>query len=221
MKKLFLMPLLAAFCASCWAQGMFPHYDSYTTYSMDSNLKIYQTVVVEGYTAGSCNYVCGPNNQQCTIAGCSSAVHTPRINNVIGGVGGWSTGPASSPFSYLSYQTTTSVQGTAGHQDSASTEGDVLCSGLGLLFGSGGGGHVGASETNYTYAPPPSGNVCAYNKNCPVGQTATCGAGTLYQSVPCTPQFYELYFAWYNFGAGTVCVGFPIAFGSSLPGNCD
>jgi hypothetical protein len=58
MKKLFLMPLVIAFCASCWAQ-MTPYYDSYTTYSLDSNLKIYQTVVVEGYTAGSCQYVCG------------------------------------------------------------------------------------------------------------------------------------------------------------------
>lgn len=134
MKSLLLMPLVLAVSASCWGQ-MTPHYDTYTAYSLDSSLNIYQTVVVEGYTSGSCFYTCGPNNQQCEFSWCSTATHTPQIYNVIGGSGGWSSGPASSPFSYMSYQTTALAQAQQGQVLDAKTAGNIICSVLGTLVG--------------------------------------------------------------------------------------
>jgi hypothetical protein len=102
------------------------------------------------------------------------------------------------------------------------TEGQVFCSFLGLFYDSGlFSFHIGVSETNYTYAPPPQGGACAYAKNCPVGQTATCGVGTVYKATPCSPQFLHLYFVYYNTGGGPHCLGIGPAIGSSLPGNCD
>jgi hypothetical protein len=64
--------------------------------------------------------------------------------------------------------------------------------------------HFGVSETNYAYANQ-SGGACAYSKSCPVGQTATCGVGTVYKSTPCSPQFLLLIFGYYNNGGGNVC----------------
>jgi hypothetical protein len=63
MRALILASFMIGFAGTCWGQ-MTPHYDSYATYSSDSNNNFYQTIVVEGATTGSCFYTCGPNNQQ-------------------------------------------------------------------------------------------------------------------------------------------------------------
>lgn len=68
---------------------------------------------------------------------------------------------------------------------------------------------------------PTSASVCSYSKNCRVGQTATCGVGTVYKAAPCSPQFLEFYYIYFNFGAGNVCAPTGLAVGSSVPGNCD
>jgi hypothetical protein len=47
MKRLAMFFVVTSFAGVCWGQ-MTPKYDTYTTYSFDSNLVIYQTVVVEG-----------------------------------------------------------------------------------------------------------------------------------------------------------------------------
>jgi hypothetical protein len=76
---------------------------------------------------------------------------------------------------------------------------------------------AGASETLYALAT----KTCSWNKSCPVGQTATCGVGTIYGPPPCA-NFEELYFVWYNFGAGNVCVQYGPVIASSIPvGGCD
>jgi hypothetical protein len=96
--------------------------------------------------------------------------------------------------------------------------------GVGGRLGSFSGGsltfNAGASETNYSYASQ-LGGVCSYSKNCPVGQTATCGVGTVYKAAPCSPQFLEFYYIYFNFGAGNVCAPTGLAVGSNIPGNCD
>lgn len=99
-------------------------------------------MVVEGTTVGSCNQtvtvVCGPNGQTCTyvtpIPGCSTATHTPSIYNSLNGVGGWSTGPASAPFSFMTYSTTTSVALQPGQEVSGSIKAQVTCSVIGVIF---------------------------------------------------------------------------------------
>ena len=62
------------------------------------------------------------------------AVHTPSISNVVGGVGGWSTGSGSTMFSYMSYQTTTSFVATLGQDFSSDTRARILCSAVGAFM---------------------------------------------------------------------------------------
>jgi|GEM_PF-6261307 len=161
MRKSILISFLICLAGCCWGQ-MTPQFDSYATYSSDSNNNLYQTIVVEGTTLGACTTTCCQSSPyppyyscwSCQIPGCSSLIHTPKINNVINGVGGWSTGPGVSPFSYISYQTTTSVQIPSGGQPSVSGESDVYCSGAGQLFGSGG------TPIQHNYPKNPLPQVC-------------------------------------------------------------
>src|SRR5438874_8402423 len=62
------------------------------------------------------------------------AVHTPSISNVVGGVGGWSTGSGSTMFAYISYQTTTSFVATLGQDSSSYTRARILCSAVGAFM---------------------------------------------------------------------------------------
>jgi hypothetical protein len=125
----FLSLLLCA--VACWGTPT-PQYETYTTYSVDDNGNLSQTVVVDGTTTGDCYYTCNCGQygcQQCTLANCP-ANHTPEINNVVNGVGGWSYGPQAGMFSYISYQTTTTIAATPGQEYLSSIEGAVFCAGV-------------------------------------------------------------------------------------------
>jgi hypothetical protein len=120
---------------------MTPQYSSYTSWTTDG-VKIYQTVLIDGQTVGSCTYTYPCNcdqygcHAQCTgtYANCVGATHTPKINNVLDGIGGWSTGSGQAPFTHMSYQTTVSAPVAAGQLLSSQTEGQVICSGIGMLL---------------------------------------------------------------------------------------
>ncbi len=143
MRKSILFSLMICLAGYCWGQ-MTPQYDSYVTYSADSNNNFYQTIVVEGTTTGSCNTTCCQGSPyppyytcwSCPIQGCSTAVHTGTITNVVNGVGGTTTSPSYNPFSYMSYQTTTSVLIPPGGQVSNSCGTSVSCSVAGQFFAS-------------------------------------------------------------------------------------
>jgi hypothetical protein len=144
MRTLMLVAAVLSLAETCPGQ-MTAHYDSYTTYSVDTNLVISQTVLVEGYTttaSGTCNTTCCQSTpyppyyycQSCPIPGCSTSTHTLRINNVIGGAGGWSSSSPGSPFTYQSFQTTSQVQGVVGQDISSSSEGQAICSVSGTIL---------------------------------------------------------------------------------------
>lgn len=158
---------------------MTPNYDTYTTLSLDENFNVYQTVVVEGSTTGSCYfyYTCGPNGQRCqgTYPNCVGAVHTPKINNVIGAIGGWTTGPAAYPFSYLSYQTTNSVNLQPGQTAQSTVEGDVTCSSLGSILAISSSWTVSIKVATYAFTAPSPGGGATYHLACPAGTVSTCG----------------------------------------------
>lgn len=164
-------------------QQMTPQYDSYATYSMDANLNISQTVVLEGTATGSCyvTVVCGPNGQQCTypIAACSNATHTPSITNVVGSAGGTSYAAAVNAFSYISYQTTTTVPWSPGAADVNYSWGtNISCSfsgGSTFFSSSGNPGRIGARVTTYSYLFTAN-NIANYVQACPAGTHSTCGA---------------------------------------------
>jgi len=138
--RVFQIAILGLVPVLGYAQ-MTPQYSSYTTWTTDG-VRIYQTVVVDGQTTGSCSYTYPCNcdqygcHAQCTgtYASCVGATHTPKINNVLDGIGGWSTGPSQNPFSYMSYQTTTSAVAPDGQLLSSQTEGTVTCSAIGILL---------------------------------------------------------------------------------------
>lgn len=187
---------------------MTPHYDSYTAYSVDANLNISQTVVVEGYTStatGSCNTTCCQGMAyppyytcwSCPIPGCAGSTHTPKIYNVIGGVGGWSTGPAWNPFAYGSYQTTSTYHATPPQTISATTEADVICSVVGGIFSGGGGGFdvdidlaYTKSKWNNTYTTTFGGGVrCFVSSWCTAATTPpTCDPQSVEQRPLITGQ---------------------------------
>ncbi len=165
---------LVSLC-TCLSWATFtPQYETYTSYSSDAT-KIYQTVVVDGTTSGDCFYPCNCNQygcQQCTIANCPS-VHTPKIDNVLGGAGGWSTGPQYNMFSYMSYQTTTSITATDGHIYVGSTEGTIYCAAAAGLI-------LDVATQDYTAKNPNCGsnNGAVVIVNAPP-RVAKCDASTI------------------------------------------
>ncbi|HEV7219858.1 MAG: hypothetical protein ACHP8A_03855 [Terriglobales bacterium] len=162
MRKLILASLVICLAGYCWGQ-MNPQYDGYVTYSSDSSNNFYQTVVVEGTTYGSCNTTCCQGSPyppyytcwSCPIPGCAGATHTPSIENVVNGVGGWTTGPGSNPFSYMSYQTTTVVSIPPGGGASPLAEWEVTCSQIGVI-----GSGNGLTPSSHTYPNPPISPNC-------------------------------------------------------------
>ena len=97
------MALLLAFlclpAALCAQAGMSPQYSAYQTVSVNQNTNTaYSTITVQGTTNPyNCYYVCGPGGVQCQIPGCVGAMHTPKILNQYGSIGGWQTGQGQSP----------------------------------------------------------------------------------------------------------------------------
>lgn len=161
---------------------MTPQYDMYTSYALDANLNLSQTIVVEGYTStptGSCNTTCCQGSPyppyytcwSCPIPGCSGSTHTPRIHNVLGSAGGWSTGPAYNPFAYMTYQTTTQYHMTEGQEVDAAVEGYVDCSVVGTFFSGFDFPRFGIRDSSYVYAGLSNGR-CSWIPTC----TGTCSS---------------------------------------------
>jgi hypothetical protein len=139
MKNILIWALIAFSTSSVAQMQMKPRYNSYTTYVLDTDTGvIYQTVVVDGYTQGTCTftYVCGPNNQQCTgtYPGCTTSTHKSKIYNKINGVGGWTYGPAVSPFTYSTYSTTNHAFLGSGETPDTDVESGVDCSQVGPIW---------------------------------------------------------------------------------------
>jgi hypothetical protein len=182
MKRRIAVLLLAVAPVAGFAQ-MTPQYSSYASYTMDSSFNVYQTVVVDGQTTGSCTYTytCGQYGQQCTgtIPGCSTAVHTPSIYNVIGSVGGWSTGPGQSPWTYMSYQTTVSANVQPGQEVQGRWEGKVACSSAGTLLDVIASPLISIKVATYALATVNPNGTATYNLSCPAGTTSTCGTAHL------------------------------------------
>jgi hypothetical protein len=121
-----------------------------------------------------------------------------------------------SPFSYLSYQTTSSVQGTEGQQVSGTTEADVICSVIGQMFGSGGSPLIKITTTRWGPPVTRSGDVCYWDSlACSVG-TPTCihGYGIIF-TIGC-PSYTRIDWLVVE-GACIVSV----AEAASGPGPCD
>jgi hypothetical protein len=140
---------------------MTPQYASYVSRTTDASNNLHQTVVVDGQTTGSCyfTYTCGQYGQQCqgTYPGCVGSVHTPSIYNVLKGVGGWSTGSGQDPFTYMSYQTTVTVNVPPGADQGGQWEGVVTCSGAGTISDTNG---LVRTPSQHSYPNKPTSIPC-------------------------------------------------------------
>jgi hypothetical protein len=230
MRKLLLVPLMLALVGSCPGQ-MTTNYDTYNTYSVDSNLVIYQTVVVEGYTStpsGNCNTTCCQstpyppyyNCWSCPIPGCVGSTHTPSIYNILGGVGGWTTGPPADPFAYQSFQTTIQLQAVHGQNYGGSTEAQISCSVAGTIFDV--GGPILAWFTEAFWGPPvsiaPDGTCYWGSLACKAGTTATCTVGKgipILNPIGC-PNYVQA--TWLVVNGGCVV---PVLTAAGGPGDCN
>ncbi|MFI5071920.1 MAG: hypothetical protein ACHP8A_13615, partial [Terriglobales bacterium] len=94
----------------------------------------------------------------CPIPGCVGSTHTPSVENVLGSTGGWSTGPPSDPFAYMSYQTTTSAPEPAGQGGIGSaTDASVVCSVVGTIFNPPPfQGEIAYTRADWSGTPPPT-----------------------------------------------------------------
>jgi len=203
---------------------MNPQYDTYTTWSYDGNTTVTATVVVEGTTTGSCN----------GIPGCSSATHTIKFANQIGGSfnpnpssADWITGPSGSVFSYLSGTHTGSATISPGQQIQAWEGGQVWCTFLGAPSFYNFPSIYISLKTTYgqnTLGSQVIGNTrfCGYTPACSNNVIPACGNPSWTDSRPsylqCT-QYLKGNFLKVTVGGSYVCFAFDTdAFG---PGPCD
>ena len=183
---------LLAFAGQCLATFT-AQYESYATVSMDGDMNIYQTVIADGTTSGDCYHPCNCGQygcSQCPIPNCP-ADHTPSVYNVIGGVGGWSTGSTETMFAYTSFQSTTSIVGQEGVDYETFTQGRILCAVLASyifdtaiikgLFSSGKPVYLVGTSCNANILHPMAGNWgnpsnpgCALSQALDVPSGGTC-----------------------------------------------
>jgi len=175
--------LVACSACSAWATYT-PQYATYTTYAVDSTHHLVQTILVDGTTTGDCSYQCNCNQYGCSTCGIPNcpANHTPKINNVLNGAGGWTAGTQVSMFTYISYQTSESIAATSGQLYAGYAEGAVYCAvAAGFIFDeitqdwTGYNGNCGGSGNNnpVTVRAPPMTAEC----NGTTTNVATAGVG--------------------------------------------
>ena len=190
-----------------FAQGcgvvMTRNYSSYATESTNGT-RIYTSAVVDGSASCSPTISCP----------CGSATHTPKVENVIGGVGGWGSGTPQCVNCYLSYQNNQNIAATPGVNYTFNWDGEVVCSLAGVFYS------VGGTDTlslRVSYWGPPvtiTNDSCYYGSlACSPGTTATCPSGTGVTFAPACPAYVRAEWLVRN---GTQCI--PPALISSATG---
>ena len=124
---LFVVGLLSLPAKSS-AQGcqgvMTPEYSSYTSFALDAGFYIYSTAVVDGFTTIG-------NTEYCNISG---ATHHGTVYNSLNGTGGWVTGTAVAPASYLSATNSEDIVAQPGVVYTDDVDDEVICSFVGALY---------------------------------------------------------------------------------------
>ena len=203
--------------ASCFprvfAQGcgvvMTRNYSSYATASTDG-ARIYTSVLIDGSAS------CTPT-PSCP---CGSATHTPKAENVIGGVGGWGSGTPQCVNCYLSYQNNQNIVATHAQNYQFTSDGEVVCSLAGTFFNSGGVTNLSIRDS---YWGPPvtiTKDQCYYGSlACSPGTTATCPNGTGVTFVPACPPYVHA--EWLYDTAMCQFISPPLVNPAKGPGACN
>ena len=122
-KVLYLLFAIAALSSNCSAQFV-SHYSTYKNVSLDSNGRtVHQSVEIDGYTTV-------PPNMGNWVT------HSPRVQNQIGSIGGWMTGPRLCPTCYVSYVNDISADLNVGAVVNDAEEATMVCSYVGIFYSS-------------------------------------------------------------------------------------
>jgi hypothetical protein len=180
---------------------MDPHYNSYTSYAINSQgQNLYASTQVDGYTGEG-------NGSWCY----GSITHQPRLLLQLGTVGGWSYGQSVIPSSQIDYfQNVVLDCGLCGTPNSFNAEDMIYCSSLGTGF------YydipipppvtLRIARTTYKYASI-LGGVCTYTANC-INSPQTCGLDTITVQGPCAPPYFIAPFIVVRIGINSSC--FPV-----------
>jgi hypothetical protein len=151
-RTLLLFVFLAGYSRLAMGQGcgivMTKNYNAYVSSSSDGSY-IYTSVTLEG--SATCS--------QTPSCPCSTATHTPKVLNEVGGVGGWIYGSPSCVSCYISLQNNQALVAPAGTTSTVTWEGEIVCSIAGIFYDKGGSGPVASYTSvqhNYPGNPLPS-----------------------------------------------------------------
>lgn len=151
------------------------HFSLYSTLSTSGNT-ITQTVRVDGYASVYPSPGCPMN----------TAIHTPKVENKLGSIGGWYTGSSGCASCYYSYPKTLQIVGVPGVVYPFESNGSMVCSMIGTFWT---GGPVGGKvypliSSNCGTNPLPPWNQlngswgvfggCVLNDGTPVPSSDQC-----------------------------------------------
>jgi len=153
-RTLLLVVLLAGYSRLAMGQGcgvvMTKNYNAYVSSSSDGSY-IYTSVTLEG--SATCS--------QTPSCPCSTATHTPKVLNEVGGVGGWIYGSPTCVSCYVSLQNNQALVAAAGTTSTVTWEGDITCSIAGLFYDKGGSGPVASyTSVQHNYPGNPLPTAC-------------------------------------------------------------
>lgn len=154
----------------------------------------------------------------------SSATHTVKSYNMLGGTGGWVTGSQGYMTSYLTAENDQQITGDPNSGYEFDWGGEVICSVFGTVFSNAGFGTVGESVGNFANSGP--GGIyqggCLFKLSCPNGTTSRCAPPSVSdQGSDCTyPYDHEYYLTWTPSGGATECFSLDLGFVSTTPVDC-
>ncbi len=226
MKTRILSLAFAALCSLLFssnaaAQGcqVSPNYSNYTSWSLDSNMYIYQSVTTDGYASMSATNYCHLNG----------VTHTPSVVNKLtepnGAVhGGTYTGASGCPSCYISEQNTLDIVGVPGIVYTGDSGGSVRCSVVGTFWGANSSSFIHIGISNYILENWDSAN-CYYMIFCPNGiNAASCPTpvtitdlGGMLLTTPCNTYNY---LHDYKLVVNSQCFPVGVFFYANFPMDC-
>ncbi len=158
-------------------------------------------MTVDGYTSGSC-----PTQPAQLANECHSTTHKPEVYNTVGDVGGWEAGSAVYWADYLSGTNDQQTAATPGTEYTFSSEGEVICSAVGGIYGSSGTVYLKIVFDTVITSSFQGTDTCIVEQDCYEGKAATCPTSRVEDTQGCA--------------VGYICADIAYRFSQSDPFSC-
>jgi len=177
----FLLGFAQRGLGQCQIQ-MYPQYSSYSSFTTDGT-HIYTSVTVSGTTYGYC--------PPCSPYDCNSVLHTPKALNVIGSVGGWSTGTPVHWNYYLNYTNNQSLAATEGYEYTWCYSTQVQCTVVGVFYNIlPAVGYLSILHTTLRLTVDMGMGTCLTQPYCIGGVTPICSEPEIFDGAPCAAGWF-------------------------------